>query len=299
MEVLVKQIIDIFSLETVYSGLIQKTVKDYEVNRPGLQLAGYYGFFQAKRIQVLGNAECGYLKSMSKEERLIRADQLFSHQIPCIVIANHNEIFPELVACAEKYNQWLLWTTRETSTFKVDLTIFLQKELAESVQIHGTLIDVYGVGVLITGESGIGKSETALTLIQNNHILIADDAVVLRRLGSEMLYGNGAELTKDLLEIRGIGIIDVRSLYGLKAVRSDKKVDIVIQLEPWNDSYSYDRLGDKYDTTDILGIKIPFIRVPVRPGRTLASVVEVAAINFRQNQMGINTIELLEQRISK
>jgi HPr kinase/phosphorylase len=297
MGVLVKDIINLFKLQVAHSGSPQTTVEDYEVNRPGLQLTGYYDFFQPLRIQVFGKTECCYLKSMSDEKRLESIKELFKHSIPCIIIANGNEVSPELISCAEEFNIWLLYTERETSTFKVDLTIFLQQELANSIQLHGTLIDVFGVGVLITGESGIGKSETALSLIQNNHILIADDSVIVKRFRSDMLIGTGTEITNDLLEIRGIGIIDIRSLYGLKAVRADKKIDIVVHLEVWDEASSYERLGDKYETTEILGIELPYMRIPVRSGRTLASIVEVAAINFRQNLIGINTANLLEHRL--
>lgn len=297
MTVLVSEIIKAFELQVINAGLSDKAVEEFEINRPGLQLSGFYEYFQPKRVQVLGNAECNYLKSMTPEKRMQSCEKLLSHPIPCLIIANKNVTFSTMLACAKKYQQWLLATTQETSTFKVDLTLYLQKELAESIQIHGTLVDVYGVGVLITGESGVGKSETALSLIQNNHILIADDSVILTRLRSDMLIGSGPQLTQDLLEIRGVGIINIRSLYGLRAVRSDKKLDIIIHLENWDESASYERLGEVYATTEILGIKFPFLRIPVHPGRTLASIIEAAAVNYRQNQMGENSVQLLEQRM--
>jgi len=273
-------------------------VIDHEVERPGLRLTGYYNFFQPNRIQILGKSECSYLSGMTRTERTYAVDSLLSHPITCVIVANNNVILPELLESAIKYNKWLFRTDKETSELKIDITLYLQRELAEGIQIHGTLVDVYGVGVLITGQSGIGKSETALSLIQNNHILIADDSVVIKRLQSDFLVGMGSEITKDLLEIRGIGIINIRSLYGLRAVRMDKKLDIIINLEPWDDASAYERLGEAYEQHEILGIMVPFIRLPVKPGRALSSIIEAAAINYRQMEMDISTISLLNQRIS-
>lgn len=294
---IIKKIIAFFNLQIYHAGADELVITEYEVNRPGLQLAGFYNYFNTKLIQIFGKAEIGYLDGLTKEKRMEVIDTLLSHPIPCVIIANKNEVAQEFITSAKKYGRWLLWTDRETSDFKVDLTIYLQNELAESIQYHATLIEVFGVGVLITGESGVGKSETALALIQNNHILIADDSVVIKRPRPDTLIGGGTKLTKNLLEIRGIGIIDIRSLYGLKAIRTDKKIDIVINLEKWDETYPYDRLGDCYKNTEILGVKIPIIKVPVRPGRTIASIIEAAAINFRQNELGINTAKLLDQKI--
>lgn len=293
----IKNIVDVFNLKVYCECDLDIFATEYEVNRPGLQLSGFYDFFQEKRIQVFGNAEIGYINKLTPSEREKAIDRLFSYSIPCAIIANNNKVCEEFLVSAKKHGRWLLWTKQETSNFKVDLTIYLQNQLAESVQYHATLIEVYGVGVLITGKSGIGKSETALALIQNNHILIADDSVLIKRIRPDMLLGTGVELTKNLLEIRGIGLIDVCSLYGLKAVRQNKNIDIIANLEPWNDSNNYDRLGDSYEYSDILGVKIPFIKVPVRPGRTIASIIETAAINYRQNELGINTADLLNRKI--
>lgn len=293
----IQKIIETFDLKVLVEGDPEQKVTEYEVNRSGLQLTGFYGFFQYGQIQMLGNAEISYLKSLSQQERRISIEGLLSQGIPCLIIANKNDVIEEFFTVAKDNKRWLLWSDKETSDFKVDLTLYLQNQLAESIQCHGTLIDVFGVGVLITGESGIGKSETALTLLQNNHILVADDSVTIKRPRPDMLFGSGPELTKDLLEIRGIGILDIRILYGLKAIRSDKKLDIVVNLEPWVPPYDYDRLGDHYEYTEILGIKIPYIHIPVRPGRTIASIIEVAALNFRQNKLGINAAELLDSRL--
>ncbi|MFY9377774.1 MAG: HPr(Ser) kinase/phosphatase [Peptococcia bacterium] len=293
----IQKIIDTFKLKVVVEGDPEQAVTEYEVNRSGLQLTGFYGFFQYKQIQVLGNAEIYYLQNLSQEERRRSIYKLMSKEIPCLIIANKNEIMEDFIEAARDNKRWLLWSEKETSDLKVDLTLYLQNQLAESIQCHATLMDVYGVGVLITGESGIGKSETALALLQDNHLLVADDSVTIKRPRPDMLFGSGPELTKDLLEVRGIGILDIRTLYGLKAIRADKKIDIIVHLEPWLPPYDYDRLGDHYEYKEILGIKIPYIRIPVRPGRTIASIIEVAALNFRQNKLGINIVELLDERL--
>ena len=294
----VERLHSLFNLKIIHAGPINEPIVDHEVERPGLRLAGYYNYFQPNRIQILGKSECSYLSCMPQNERIHAINTLLSHPVTCVIVANNNEMLPELLDGANKYNKWLFRTPQETSELKIDLTLYLQRELAEGIQLHGTLVDVYGVGVLITGQSGIGKSETALSLIQNNHILISDDSVIIKRLQSDFLVGMGSDITKDLLEIRGIGIINIRSLYGLRAVRSDKKLDIIINLEPWNETYDYERVGESYEKHDILGIMIPFIRLPVRPGRALASIIEAAAINYRQREMNISTITLLDQRVS-
>jgi HPr kinase/phosphorylase len=179
----------------------------------------------------------------------------------------------------------------------VDITLYLQSELAESISQHGDLVDVYGVGVLITGKSGIGKSETALDLVRNGHLLIADDAVMIKKIGQDLLVGTGSELTKNLMEIRGIGIININSLFGKSAIRLQQNIEIVMNLEVWNESTYYDRVGEEYETINILGIELPYIRIPVKPGRNIAAIVEIAALNYRQNMMGYNAARELSNAI--
>lgn len=301
MAVKVIDLVREFDLKIYNEGLDEAEVSQIEINRCGLQLSGYYDCFEETRVQIIGNAENSYLHSLAAPEREKAVGRLLSHPIPCVVITNNNGVTEDILSYAKQYGRWVLGTHKTTSSFHVDLTIYLQSALAESTSCHGDLLDVYGVGVLITGQSGIGKSETALELIRNGHLLIADDYVIIKKIGADNLVGTCSEITKNLMEIRGIGIIDINSLFGLSAIRIQKNIEIVINLEPWDDNEFYERVGQEYEMTAFLDIKLPYIRVPVKPGRNLAAIVEIAALNYRQNLMngGNSVVEKLNQTIKR
>lgn len=297
MAVYIRDIVKAFNMRVYNEGPEDRAIDEIEINRCGLQLSGYFGCFEEKRVQMIGNAEDGYLGSLSEEQREKALEALLKYNIPCIVMTNRHEVPDTLVKLARKHNRWVLGTDATTSRFHVELTVFLQNALAETISMHGNLVDIYGVGVLITGNSGIGKSETSLDLIRNGHLLIADDCVMIKKLGANLLEGTGSEVTKNYMEIRGIGIININSLYGLSAIRIEKNIEVVINLEQWNENEHYERVGMNYETTEILGVKLPYMRVPVKPGRNLAAIIEVAALNFRQNLMGNNSAMELDEKI--
>jgi len=299
MGVRVTDLVKEFQFKIINSGSDEEEITLIESNRSGLQLSGFYDHFEEKRIQLIGNAENGYLQSLSESQRDQTLEKLVSKNVPCIIITNELEVSGKIAEFAKRYNRWILSTPSSTSRFTVDLTLYLQSELAESITQHGDLVDVYGVGVLITGESGIGKSETALDLIRNGHLLIADDALIIKKIGQDLLIGTSSELTKNLMELRGIGIININSLFGKRAIRLQKNIEIVINLEKWDDDAYYDRVGDSFETTKILDIELPIIRIPVKPGRNIAAIVEIAALNYRQNMMGYNAARELSNAIKR
>ena len=299
MGVTVTDIVNVFHLKVLSYGPEEEEITLIESNRSGLQLSGFYDHFEEKRIQLIGNAENAYLQSLSSSERLQALENLISKSVPCIIITNGLNVSGKIEELGVKYGRWILSTTNTTSKIWVDITLYLQSELAESISQHGDLVDVYGVGVLITGESGIGKSETALDLIRRGHLLVADDAVIIKKIGQDLLVGTGSELTKNLMEIRGVGIININSLFGKSAIRLQQNIEIVMNLEEWNENTYYDRVGDAYETTQILGIELPYLQIPVKPGRNIAAIVEIAALNYRQNLMGYNAATELSNAIKK
>jgi Serine kinase of the HPr protein, regulates carbohydrate metabolism len=299
MGVKVSDIVREFELKVVSRGPEDTEIIPIETNRSGLQLSGFYDYFEEKRIQIIGNAENAYLQSLSSDNRDAALARLISRNVPCIIITNDLAVSENIEELGHTGNKWILSTSNTTSRFIVDVTLYLQSELAESITQHGNLVDVYGVGVLITGESGIGKSETALDLIRHGHLLVADDAVIIKKIGQDVLIGISSELTKNLMEIRGIGIININSLFGKRAIRLQKNIEIVMNLEKWDDTAYYDRVGEEYENTRILDVELPFIRVPVKPGRNIAAIIEVAALNYRQNIMGYNAARELSNAIKK
>lgn len=268
-----------------------------DVTRPGLQLAGFYDHFGADRIQLLGNMEMAYLENQSAESRMQKLDKLMSTGIPCLIISRHHEPFPEMIECSNRYSVPLLRTSEVTSVFMSSLMKYLNVELAPETTLHGVLVEIYGEGMLMLGESGVGKSETAMELVNRGHRLIADDLVEVRRVSDTTLLGRAPDIIKYLIEIRGLGIMDVKELFGVQSVMQEESIDFVINLELWDDRKSYERLGINDETTEILGIEVPSITIPVRPGRNLSIIVEVAAINFRQRRMGYNAAEALTERL--
>jgi HPr kinase/phosphorylase len=294
-----QSIISEFSLEIItdYGNMNDIKISVADVTRPGLQLAGYFDHFGPDRIQILGNMETAFLEKLNSEERLARLDALFGKGIPCLILTRNHLAMPELVACSREYSIPVLRTADITASFTSSLVKYLNVELAPRSSLHGVLVEVYGEGILILGESGVGKSETALEIVKRGHRLIADDVVEVRRVSEKTLLGRAPEIIRHLIEIRGIGILDVKQLFGVSAVKMQENVDFVINLETWDEKKSYERLGVHEETTAILGIHVPSITIPVRPGRNLAIIVEVAAINFRQKKMGYNAAKALTDRV--
>jgi len=294
-----QSIIQEFGLEIItdYGKMNDIMISVADVTRPGLQLAGHFDHFGPDRIQVLGNMETAFLEKLDADERRQRLDALFGKGIPCLILTRNHTAFPELIDCSKKYDIPVLRTSEITATFTSALVKYLNVELAPRTSLHGVLVEVYGEGILILGESGVGKSETALEIVKRGHRLIADDLVEVRRVSDKTLLGRAPEIIRHLIEIRGIGILDVKELFGVSAVKMQENVDFVINLELWNEKKNYERLGVHEESTDILGIDVPSLTIPVRPGRNLAIIVEVAAINFRQKKMGYNAAKALTDRV--
>lgn len=272
-------------------------VASADINRPGLQLTGYLDYFGNDRIQIIGKVEMTYLESLSNQKRLSSLEVFFKQGFPCIVVSRAMEIIPELTLMSEKYCIPLLRSADITSRFMSGLIRYLNLHLAPRVTKHGVLVEVYGEGILILGESGVGKSEIALEIVKRGHRLVADDVVEVRKVSDKTLVGTAPEIIRHFIEIRGIGILDVKNLYGVGSVKMTESVNLIIQLEMWNNQKNYDRLGLIDEYVDILGIKVPSITIPVSPGRNLAVIVEVAALNHRQKKMGYNAAVVLNDRI--
>ena len=285
--------------EQIYLPLPADKIKivNREVNRPGLALAGFFTVFEPSRIQVIGRAELQYLYEIGKGVADARLDAFFAQRPVAVVITTNFDIGDEILTPAKKYGVPILRTKEKTSPTMASLIALLNTSLANRITQHGVLVEVFGEGVLILGESGIGKSETAIALVERGHRLIADDAVEIKRVSAKTLIGSAPSLIKHYVELRGIGIIDVRRIYGMGAVKDTEKIDLVIHLEPWVEGKMYDRLGIDEQTYNILGIDIPSITVPVRPGRSLPIILEIAAMNHRQKKMGYNTAAELEKQL--
>ncbi|MCX7710487.1 MAG: HPr(Ser) kinase/phosphatase [Clostridia bacterium] len=297
--VTLREIMDEFQLEDVSEccRIDEIVIASADINRPGLQLAGYLEYFGTDRIQIVGKGEIAYLEVLSSEERYQRLDEFFKIGFPCMVVARGLEIFPEMVDVSKKYGIPVLKTEDVTSRFMSGLIRYLNVQLAPRISRHGVLVEVYGEGILILGESGVGKSETALELVKRGHRLVADDVVELRKVSDKTLVGTAPDIIRHFMEIRGIGILDVKNLYGVGSVKVTENINLVIQLELWDEKKNYDRLGLVEEYTDILGIKVPALTIPVRPGRNLAVIVEVAAMNNRQKKMGYNAARVLNDRV--
>lgn len=295
-----KELVKEFKLEEVYKSEDYEDVMitTSEVNRPGMQLIGFFDYFGETRIQILGMVEISYLRGLESAQRQQCFDKLLDTKIPVIVVTRSLEIFPELLKAAQKYNVSIVRSASNTSAFMSAIISFLNVKLAPRITRHGVLVEVHGEGVLILGESGVGKSETAVELVKRGHRFVADDAVEIKRVSDITLIGTAPEIIRHFIEIRGIGIVDIRRLFGMGAVKETEKIDMVINLEPWRDGHPYDRLGLTEEKTNILGIDIPSVTIPVRPGRNLAIIVEIAAMNNRQKRMGYNAAEELNNRLT-
>lgn len=276
---------------------IRLTVED--VSRPGIQLAGFFDHFDPMRLQVLGNVEMSYLARLSDKARASILDRLFSYKFPALLITRNISPNPQCIEMAKKHNITLLRSTDPTSTMVSAIITYLKSALAPRVTRHGVLMEIYGEGVLLTGESGIGKSEAAVELLKRGHRLISDDAVEIKKISSNSLIGTAPELIRDYVELRGIGIVNVAKLFGMGAVKIDNTIDLVVNIVPWNTHEVYDRLGLEDQYTEILGVKVPMNTIPITPGRNLAVILEVAAMNNRQRKFGYNPAREFSEHINR
>ncbi len=299
MAVTVEKLIKDFELEILVEGNAGEKINVSDVNRPGLQLSGFYNYFTPERIQVIGKAEWSFLDDMQVEIRQKRLKKYFSFDMKCVIITRDLVPHEELIKYAEKQKVWVLRSNLVTTNFISKLTMYMSDKLAPETRLHGVLVDVYGIGILITGESGIGKSEVALELIKRGHRLVTDDAVDIKEIDGELI-GSSPKITIGMLEVRGIGIIDVSALYGLSSVLQQKDIKLVMHFEHWKDEGDYDRLGTNYEYMDILGAPVRKLTVPIRPGRNIAVIIEAAAVNFRYSLMSNETpVDIIESRINQ
>lgn len=298
-KVSLRKIIDEFKLEVIYihKDANEVMIEENDVNRPGLQLMGFYEYFNPERIQIIGKMEFAYLSTIDEKTRRERLQLLFAQRIPALIITRELPYFAEMLELAKEYEVPLLRSKESTSNFMSGLIAYLNLTLAPRITRHGVLIEIYGEGVFITGESGVGKSETAIELVKRGHRLVADDAVEIRKVSNISLVGSSPDNIRHFLELRGIGIINARRLFGIGAVKMTEKIDLVIELEQWNSEKVYDRMGVDTEYVSLLGVKIPSLTIPVKPGRNLAVILEVAAMNNRQKKMGYNAARELLNRL--
>ena len=284
-----KKMVEIFGMEILHKGrdFDNTVVTISDVNRPALQLVGFYDYFDDKRLQILGRGDMRFLDRMTETERMRVFNKLLSYPFPALIVAREMDVPTELVQMAEKHDRTLLRSAESTVDVTSKLIDYLNRAMAPQIARHGVLMNIYGQGVLILGDSGIGKSETAIELLKRGHRLVADDAVEIRRI-SNSLFGTAPEIIRHYIEIRGVGVIDVQQLFGMGAVQFDTEIDLVIQLEQWIDGKFYDRLGLGEEKYEILGVELPIVTIPVRPGRNLAGIVEIATMKNRQMKYGYN-----------
>ena len=269
-----------------------------EINRPALQLAGFFDCFNYDRVQIIGNVEYAYMEKMERDHGTGIMRKLMSHKIPCIVFCRNLPVRQELLKMAVEYGVPIFQSEKTTSDFMSEVIRWLKVELAPRISIHGVLVDVYGEGILITGESGIGKSEAALELIKRGHRLVSDDVVEIKKVSDDTLIGSAPDITRHFIELRGIGIIDVKALFGVESVKNTQSIDLVIRLEEWDRNKEYDRMGLHDQYTEFLGNKVVCHDLPIRPGRNLAVICESAAVNYRQKKMGYNAAQELYNRVT-
>ncbi len=269
-----------------------------DINRPALQLAGFFDYFDHHRVQIIGQVEYTFMEKQGIEKSAEMMEQIMSYRVPCIIFCRDLPVDEEFLKLSEKFTVPILQTPVDTSTFSAEVTRWLHVQLAPMISIHGVLVDIFGEGVLITGESGIGKSEVALELIHRGHRLVSDDVVEIRKVSDETLIGQAPDITRHFIELRGIGIIDAKTLFGVESVKDTMTIDLVLQLEEWNREKEYDRMGLEDNYIEYLGNKVPIHYIPIRPGRNGAIICESAAVNFRQKKMGYNAAEELYKRLS-
>lgn len=264
-----------------------------DVNRPAMQLTGFYNYFDPRRLQIIGRVESTYLNTLSSEERRAVYDRFMAYDISALVVCHGVTPTPECLEMAQKHDRNVFITDEDTSEFQANIISSLHSHLAPRLTTHGVLVEIYGEGVLLEGSSGIGKSETALELIKRGHRLVADDAVEIKLIGADSLIGTAPEIIRYYMELRGIGVINVRHIFGIGAVKPEAGIDLVVRMEAWQEGKAYDRLGLSNETEEILGVHLPLVTIPVTPGRNLAVILELAAMNNRQKKMGFNAAEML------
>ena len=296
-----KKLIDKMKLENLTPEIDYSKIKiaHPEINRPALQLAGFFDHFSNDRVQIIGNVEYAYTASMCQDAKLHVYEEIFKRKIPCIVYARNLMPDEDVKALAVQYGVPLLSTGKTTSDLMAEVIRWLKVELAPTISIHGVLVDVFGEGVLIMGESGIGKSEAALELIKRGHRLVTDDVVEIRKVSDATRVGTAPDITRHMIELRGIGILDVKALFGAESVKNTQNIDMVINLEDWDKDKEYDRMGLDEQYTEFLGNKVVCHNIPIRPGRNLAVIVESAAVNYRQKKMGYNAAQELYNRVQR
>lgn len=297
-EIKVKEIIKRFDLSILAGEYEDKVITISDIKRPGIELAGFWKYFTPDRVQLLGMTEVSFLKGLSRESLKKNIKKLFSYDLPCVIIARDLDIPELLIDQAEKNSIPLLRTDIATTRFLSLLTNYLEEALAPSKTIHGVLVDIYGVGVLISGKSGIGKSETAVQLVKRGHRLVADDIIIVKKIGERQLIGTAPEVSRHFLEIRGIGIINVRTLFGAGAVKDIAEINMTAKLEFWKEDKVYERLGIDSLYGELMGIEVPQVTIPVKPGRNLAMVLEIAAMNLRMKEMGYNAAKDFSRKVN-
>lgn len=299
--VLLTQVVKDFKLNVAFASTdyekVRLTVAD--VARPGLQLAGYFDHFEPMRLQVVGNVEVSYLQKLSQGERAVIYDRLFSYKFPALIVARNIQPDPECLQMAKKHNVTVLRSSEATSDVVSAMIAYLKAALAPRITRHGVLMEVYGEGLLIIGESGIGKSENAVELLKRGHRLIADDAVEIKKVSENSLVGTAPALIRNYIELRGVGVVNVAKLFGTGAVKPENEINLVVNIVQWNTSEVYDRLGLEQQYMDILGVKVPLVTIPIKPGRNLAVILEVAAMNNRQRSMGYNAAQEFTEQINR
>ncbi|MDA5413517.1 HPr(Ser) kinase/phosphatase [Streptococcus thermophilus] len=300
MTVTVKMLVDKLKLKVVYGNeeLLAKAITTADISRPGLEMAGYFDYYSPERLQLVGMKEWSYLKTMTANNRYSVFANIFREETPAVVVARGLEIPEEMLQAAKENGVAVLQGRNSTSSLSGDMSWYLNSQLAERTSVHGVLVDIYGMGVLIQGDSGIGKSETALELVKRGHRLVADDRVDVYAKDEGTLWGEPAEILLHLLEIRGVGIIDVMSLYGASAVRNSSQVQLCIYLENFENDEVFDRLGNSNEEIELQGVKIPRIRIPVKTGRNVSVVIEAAAMNYRAKQMGYDATKTFKDRLT-
>jgi len=293
------RLVEEFQLELVTTAvnIDDRIISQVNINRPALQLAGFFDYFDPARLQIIGMVEHTYLQKLDSSFREANLRRIFQHRIPAIIVCRGLKLFPEMLDFAIEYDVPILSTASATTDFMSELISWMKVQLAPRITMHGCLLDIYGVGTLIVGESGVGKSETALELIKRGHRFIADDAVEVRRVSSETLVGSCPENIRYFLELRGIGIVDIMQMFGVQSIKPTQAIDVLINLELWDPSHVYERLGQVDQYTELLGNKVSSHSIPIRPGRSLAILCESAAINHRQKKMGYNAAEALTERV--
>ncbi|MBS4750490.1 HPr kinase/phosphorylase [Granulicatella sp. zg-ZJ] len=300
MTVTVQELVNTLRLKVQHGeAFLERHIFTSELSRPGVELTGYFEYYDERRIQVLGMTEISFIQKLDKQEALDVMRKLCAHETPAFIIARNLEAPMCLVEAAEKACIPILQTSSKTTSVISNLTNYLESKLAERVSMHGVFIDIFGVGVLLTGDSGVGKSETALELLQQGHRLVADDRVDFYQVDELTLIGESPSILKNLLEVRGIGIIDVMTLFGVGSVRDTKKLDLIVRLEVWNEHKTFDRLGNGQQRVRILDVDVPQISIPVKMGRNLANIVEVATMNYRAKGMGFDATEVFQNNLNK